>query len=59
MPYPCELTGLGLSGGGPGALAVAAVPGGRVTRVGIASGAGPFQHVPGALGVLDDNDAPQ
>jgi pimeloyl-ACP methyl ester carboxylesterase len=47
---------LGLSGGGPGALAAAAVPGGRVTRVGVASGAGPFQHVPGALGQLDDDD---
>jgi pimeloyl-ACP methyl ester carboxylesterase len=47
---------LGLSGGGPGALAAAAVPGGRVTRVGVASGAGPFQHVPGALDELDDND---
>ena len=47
---------LGLSGGGPGALAAAAVPGGRVSRVGIASGAGPFQRVPGALGELDDND---
>ena len=47
---------LGQSGGGPGALAAAAVPGGRVTRVGIASGPGPFQRVPGALGQLDDND---
>jgi pimeloyl-ACP methyl ester carboxylesterase len=47
---------LGLSGGGPGALAAAAVPGGRVTRVGVASGAGPFQHVPGALGQLDGDD---
>ena len=47
---------LGQSGGGPGALAAAAVPGGRVARVGIASGAGPFQRVPGALGQLDDND---
>jgi pimeloyl-ACP methyl ester carboxylesterase len=47
---------LGLSGGGPGALAAAAVTGGRVTRVGIASGAGPFQQVPGALEELDDND---
>ncbi len=47
---------LGQSGGGPGALAAAAVPGGRVSRVGIASGAGPFQRVPGALGELDDND---
>jgi len=47
---------LGQSGGGPGALAVAAVPGGPVIRVGIASGAGPFQRVPGALDALDDND---
>jgi pimeloyl-ACP methyl ester carboxylesterase len=47
---------LGLSGGGPGALAAAAVPGGRVSRAGIASGAGPFQLVPGALDELDDND---
>lgn len=47
---------LGMSGGGPGALAAATVPGGRVTRVGVASGAGPFQQVPGALDMLDDND---
>src|SRR5690348_2079469 len=47
---------LGLSGGGPGALAAATVPGGRVTRVGIASGAAPFQLIPGALDQLDDND---
>jgi pimeloyl-ACP methyl ester carboxylesterase len=47
---------LGMSGGGPAALAAAAVPGGRVTRAGIASGAGPFQLVPGALGDLDDDD---
>jgi pimeloyl-ACP methyl ester carboxylesterase len=47
---------LGMSGGGPGALAVAAVAGGRVSRAGIASGAGPFQLVPGALDDLDDND---
>lgn len=47
---------LGMSGGGPGALAAAAVACGRVTRVGIASGAGPFQLVPGALDDLDDND---
>jgi pimeloyl-ACP methyl ester carboxylesterase len=47
---------LGLSGGGPGALAAATVPGGRVVRVGIASGPGPFQLVPGALDELDDND---
>jgi pimeloyl-ACP methyl ester carboxylesterase len=47
---------LGLSGGGPGALAAATVEGGRVTRVGVASGAGPFQEVPGALDDLDDSD---
>jgi pimeloyl-ACP methyl ester carboxylesterase len=47
---------LGLSGGGPFALATAAVGGERVTRVGVASGAGPFQEVPGALAELDDND---
>ncbi len=47
---------LGMSGGGPGALAAAAVPGGRVIRAGIASGAGPFELVPGALDELDDND---
>jgi pimeloyl-ACP methyl ester carboxylesterase len=47
---------LGLSGGGPGALAAATIPGGRVVRVGIASGGVPFQQVPGALDELDDND---
>jgi pimeloyl-ACP methyl ester carboxylesterase len=47
---------LGVSGGGPGALAAAAVPGDRVTRVGIASGAGPYQLVPGAIDGLDDDD---
>jgi pimeloyl-ACP methyl ester carboxylesterase len=47
---------LGLSGGGPPALAAATAGGGRVTRVGVSSGAGPFQHVPGALAALDDND---
>jgi pimeloyl-ACP methyl ester carboxylesterase len=46
----------GMSGGGPGALAAATVPGGRVTRVGVASGAGPFQRVPGGLDRLDDSD---
>jgi pimeloyl-ACP methyl ester carboxylesterase len=46
---------LGWSGGGPGALAAAAVSGGRVSRVGIASGVAPFQLVPGALDSLDDN----
>jgi pimeloyl-ACP methyl ester carboxylesterase len=47
---------LGVSGGGPGALAAAAVSGDRVTRVGIASGAGPYQLVPGAIDGLDDDD---
>jgi len=47
---------LGMSGGGPGALAAATVPGERVVRVGVASGAAPFQLVPGALDDLDDND---
>jgi pimeloyl-ACP methyl ester carboxylesterase len=47
---------LGWSGGGPGALAAAAVPASRVTRVGIASGEGPFQLIPGALDELDEND---
>ncbi len=51
-----RFTTLGMSGGGPAALAAAAVPGGRVTRAGIASGAGPFQLVPGALEDLDDDD---
>lgn len=47
---------LGVSGGGPFALATAAAGGGRVTRVGVASGAGPFQEVPGALDDLSDID---
>lgn len=47
---------LGQSGGGPFALAAATVGGGRVTRVGVASGAGPFELVPGALDGLDDID---
>jgi pimeloyl-ACP methyl ester carboxylesterase len=46
---------LGFSGGGPFALATAA-GNERVSRVGVASGAGPFQQVPGALESLDDND---
>jgi pimeloyl-ACP methyl ester carboxylesterase len=40
---------LGLSGGGPFALATAAVGGDRVARVGVASGGGPFEFVPDAL----------
>jgi len=51
-----QFAALGQSGGGPGALAAATIPGGRVVRVGIASGVVPFQQVPGALDELDDND---
>ena len=47
---------LGFSGGGPFALSTGAVGGGRVTRIGIASGAGPFQEVPGALEDLSEFD---
>ncbi len=46
----------GQSGGGPFSLACGAVLGDRVTRVGVTSGAGPFQEVPGLLGMLDEND---
>jgi pimeloyl-ACP methyl ester carboxylesterase len=48
---------LGVSGGGPFALATGAIGGARVTRIGIASGAGPFQEVPGALESLSEIDA--
>jgi pimeloyl-ACP methyl ester carboxylesterase len=51
-----EFATLGVSGGGPFALATAAAAAGRVTRVGVASGAGPFQLVPGAMDVLSDID---
>jgi pimeloyl-ACP methyl ester carboxylesterase len=47
---------LGLSGGGPFALATGAIGGTRVTRIGIASGAGPFQEVPGAMEELSEID---
>jgi pimeloyl-ACP methyl ester carboxylesterase len=46
----------GWSGGGPFALAVAALLADRVTAVGVASGPGPFQKVPGALAQLADSD---
>jgi pimeloyl-ACP methyl ester carboxylesterase len=46
----------GWSGGGPFALATAAVAGERVEAVGVIAGAGPFQLVPGALDVLSDGD---
>lgn len=47
---------LGQSGGGPFALASAAVLGDRVPRVGVASAPGPFGLVPGSLDQLDEND---
>jgi pimeloyl-ACP methyl ester carboxylesterase len=47
---------LGVSGGGPGALAAATVPGGRVTRVGLASGTVLFQLFPGGMDELDEDD---
>jgi pimeloyl-ACP methyl ester carboxylesterase len=46
----------GWSGGGPFALATAAVLGDRVLRVGVASAPGPFQEVPGALESLGETD---
>lgn len=46
---------LGWSGGGPFALATAAVLGDRVSRVGLACAPGPFQQVPGALDGLDES----
>jgi pimeloyl-ACP methyl ester carboxylesterase len=46
----------GWSGGGPFALATAAVAGSRVEAVGVIAGAGPFQLVPGALEMLSDGD---
>lgn len=46
----------GWSGGGPFALASAAVLGERVSRVGVASGPGPFQEVPGGLEFLGEGD---
>jgi pimeloyl-ACP methyl ester carboxylesterase len=47
---------LGQSGGGPFALATAAVLGDRVVQVGVASGPGPFQLVPGAVEQLSPGD---
>jgi pimeloyl-ACP methyl ester carboxylesterase len=46
----------GVSGGGPFALAAAAFAPARVRAVGVMSGAGPFQCVPGALEDLSDID---
>jgi pimeloyl-ACP methyl ester carboxylesterase len=51
-----EFATLGQSGGGPFALAAAAVDDRRVTRVGVASGAGPTELVPGALDELNAID---
>lgn len=47
---------LGLSGGGPFAIATAALGSARVTRIGVAAGAGPFQEVPGAIEELSEID---
>jgi pimeloyl-ACP methyl ester carboxylesterase len=46
----------GWSGGGPFALATAAVGGERVEAVGVIAGAGPFQLIPGALDALSEGD---
>jgi pimeloyl-ACP methyl ester carboxylesterase len=48
---------LGWSGGGPFALATAAIAEDRVPRVGVIAGAAPFQLVPGALERLSAVDA--
>ncbi|WP_127783718.1 alpha/beta hydrolase [Rhodococcus sp. X156] len=47
---------LGWSGGGPFALAAAAVLGERVTRVGVAGGLAPPQLMPGGTAAFTDND---
>ena len=46
----------GWSGGGPFALATAALSKRRVTAVGVIAGPGPFQMMPGALDALSDGD---
>ena len=46
----------GWSGGGPFALATAAIAGERVEAVNVIAGAAPFQLVPGALDLLSDGD---
>jgi pimeloyl-ACP methyl ester carboxylesterase len=46
----------GWSGGGPFALATAAIAGKRVQAVGVIAGAAPFQLIPGALDLLSDGD---
>jgi pimeloyl-ACP methyl ester carboxylesterase len=47
---------MGMSGGGPFALATAAELPERVSAVGVASGPGPLQEVPGGLGELSAAD---
>ncbi|WP_182523648.1 alpha/beta fold hydrolase [Nocardioides dongkuii] len=46
----------GWSGGGPYALATAAVLADRVTQVGVSGGLAPVQQMPGARETLEDND---
>jgi pimeloyl-ACP methyl ester carboxylesterase len=46
----------GWSGGGPFALATAAIAPERVQAVGVIAGAGPFQLIPGALEQMSDGD---
>jgi pimeloyl-ACP methyl ester carboxylesterase len=46
----------GWSGGGPFALATAAIAAERVDAVGVIAGPAPFQLVPGALDILSDGD---
>jgi pimeloyl-ACP methyl ester carboxylesterase len=48
---------LGQSGGGPFALATAAEAAARVSTVGVISGVGPFQQMPGALDNFSGGDA--
>ncbi len=51
-----RIAALGVSGGGPFALAAAAVLGERVTRAGLVSAPGPLQQVPGALDNWSEED---
>jgi pimeloyl-ACP methyl ester carboxylesterase len=51
-----EFRTIGWSGGGPFALATAALAGARVPVVGVIAGPGPFQLVPGALDDASDID---
>ncbi|MFZ0666849.1 MAG: alpha/beta hydrolase [Acidimicrobiales bacterium] len=47
---------LGLSGGGPFALAAATLGDGRVVHVGVADGVAPYQLAPGSMDDLSDGD---